>query len=103
LTESGHAARVISKYRPSLPILAFTPNIRVARELNLVWGVRSVHHPKTFTSSSLEQQAIEAIKTALERGFLKKEDVNVLIVAPSAINHKAGVFTGIYNLKELHI
>src|SRR5690606_32423290 len=41
-TESGHTARMISKYRPKAPIVAITHDERVNRQLSLVWGVNAV-------------------------------------------------------------
>lgn len=38
-TESGHTARMVSKYRPKAPIVAVTPHADVLRKLMLVWGV----------------------------------------------------------------
>src|SRR3954471_10372277 len=38
-TESGHTARMISKYRTKAPIVAVTANEHVCRRLALVWGV----------------------------------------------------------------
>ncbi|MGH2508871.1 MAG: pyruvate kinase, partial [Ktedonobacteraceae bacterium] len=39
LTRSGNSARLISKDRPRLPILAYTPSERVYHQLALWWGV----------------------------------------------------------------
>ena len=39
-SESGRSARVLSKTRPIVPILAFTPNPKTYHRLNLYWGVR---------------------------------------------------------------
>jgi pyruvate kinase len=39
-SQSGFTARLVARYRPSCPILAFTPDLRVARQVQLVWGVR---------------------------------------------------------------
>ena len=39
LTKSGSTARNVSKFRPHAPILAVTPHVNVARQLQLVWGV----------------------------------------------------------------
>ncbi|MFO8239332.1 MAG: pyruvate kinase [Prochlorococcaceae cyanobacterium] len=39
LTSSGATARNVSKFRPSTPILAITSEERVARQLQLSWGV----------------------------------------------------------------
>lgn len=41
LTRSGLSARLISKERPSVPILALTPGEEVYRRLSLWWGVES--------------------------------------------------------------
>ncbi|HHT51490.1 MAG TPA: pyruvate kinase [Eubacteriaceae bacterium] len=41
-TSSGHTARMVSKFRPSAQIIAFTPNYKVANSLLLVWGVYPV-------------------------------------------------------------
>ena len=39
-TQSGSTAKRISRYRPSVPILALTPNTDIAGKLLLYWGVR---------------------------------------------------------------
>jgi pyruvate kinase len=38
-TQSGNTARLIAKYRPKAPILAFTPNEVIRRKMALLWGV----------------------------------------------------------------
>jgi pyruvate kinase len=38
-TSSGFTARVVSSFRPSVPILALTDSIRTYHQLALVWGV----------------------------------------------------------------
>src|SRR5437763_10331127 len=39
-TQTGFAARLMSKFRPSQPIIAITPSSRVARRVNILWGVQ---------------------------------------------------------------
>ena len=39
VTQSGHTARMISRFRPACPIIATTTNPKVQRQLNLSWGV----------------------------------------------------------------
>ena len=39
-SQSGFTARLVARYRPDAPVVAFTPDERVARQLQLVWGVR---------------------------------------------------------------
>jgi pyruvate kinase len=39
-SQRGFTARMVARYRPQSPIMAFTPDERVARQIQLVWGVR---------------------------------------------------------------
>ena len=39
-TQTGFAARLMSKFRPRMPIIALTPSSWVARRMNLLWGVQ---------------------------------------------------------------
>ncbi len=40
LTKSGSTARNVSKFRPTTPVIAITPHVDVARQLQMVWGVK---------------------------------------------------------------
>lgn len=52
ITHSGNTARRIAKFRPRVPIVAFTENKKVMRLLNLVWGVQSVRQNELFDTDS---------------------------------------------------
>jgi pyruvate kinase len=39
-TQTGFAARLMSKFRPRPPIIALTPSSWVARRMNILWGVQ---------------------------------------------------------------
>ncbi|HSP15819.1 MAG TPA: pyruvate kinase [Thermoanaerobaculia bacterium] len=39
-TQTGFAARLMSKFRPAVPIIALTPSTWVARRMNILWGVQ---------------------------------------------------------------
>jgi pyruvate kinase len=39
-TQTGFAARLMSKFRPRQPIIALTPSSWVARRMNMLWGVQ---------------------------------------------------------------
>src|SRR5215218_8840581 len=39
-SQSGFTARLVARYRPTAPIMAFTPDAKIARQPQLVWGVR---------------------------------------------------------------
>lgn len=48
ITHSGNTAKRIAKFRPKVPIVAFTESTLVRRQLNLVWGVESVQLDQIF-------------------------------------------------------
>ena len=45
-TLTGRTARLLCAYRPSVPILALSPNPKVVRECQLLWGVRAELNPE---------------------------------------------------------
>jgi len=65
-TTSGSTARVVSSFRPPVPILAITDNLRTYQQLALVWGVIPVvcSEDATFTEM-LACGRDEAIKRGL--------------------------------------
>ncbi len=74
LTKSGGTARNVSKFRPSTPILAITSETRVARQLQLCWGVNPLLvQEQTSTTSTFSL----AMGMAREQGFLKDGDLVV--------------------------
>jgi pyruvate kinase len=75
LTKSGATARNVSKYRPQTPILAVTPHVHVARQLQLVWGVRPL---LVLDLPSTTQTFQAAMGVAQEKGLLRDGDLVVL-------------------------
>jgi pyruvate kinase len=74
LTKGGATARNVSKFRPSTPILAITSEERVARQLQLCWGVNPLLVPEQTSSTSTFSLAMGM---AREQGFLQDGDVVV--------------------------
>lgn len=71
ITHSGNTARRIAKFRPKMPIFAFTESQKVRRQLNLVWGVQSVRLAELFDTD----KSVKMMEHYLEdRGMVKKED-----------------------------
>ncbi len=56
-TETGGTAQLLSKFRPPVPIIAFTPDAGVARRLKLVWGVRPHVVERSATADAMIVQA----------------------------------------------
>ena len=44
-SQGGFTARMIARYRPSVPIVVFTSDRRTARRMQLVWGVLALLVP----------------------------------------------------------
>ncbi|MEX2582795.1 MAG: pyruvate kinase, partial [Gemmatimonadota bacterium] len=65
-TRTGFTARVVSSFRPPVPILAITDEGRTYHQLALVWGVIPVLCPK---GSSYETMLSCARETAIGRGL----------------------------------
>lgn len=99
VTSTGFAARVISKYRPALPILAFSESLRTVRELALCWGVRAQYLPK-LAGTDVETEALCAIEHAVATGYLTSKDKRVCVLIPSS-DPRAGFFSGIYDVPTL--
>ncbi len=75
MTFSGSTARMVSKYRPPVPIFAITPVRHVQRQLNLVWGVSPI---LSRESESTDAMFEEAEKILLARGVVEPGDKIVL-------------------------
>lgn len=74
-TESGHTAKMISKYRPSANIMAVTFSERQQRGLALVWGVQPyVIEKPTSTDEMFELAAAKVV----EQGFAEKGDLLII-------------------------
>ncbi len=75
LTKTGATARNVSKFRPSTPILAVTPHVDVARQLQLVWGARPL---LVLDLPSTGQTFQAAINVAQEKDLLEEGDLVVM-------------------------
>ena len=74
LTKTGSTARNVSKFRPKTPILAITPQVDVARRLQLVWGVKPL---LVLDLPSATQTFQAAINVAQEKEWLSAGDLVV--------------------------
>ena len=92
-TQSGMTAQLISKYRPEVPIFAFSPSDRVQRRLCLHWGVM----PQVIDiirSTDEMPRRIEAV--LLASGVVQAQDALVIVAgAPLLVR-------GATNLVWLH-
>lgn len=62
ITHSGSTARRIAKFRPRVPIVAFTESDEVRRQLGMVWGVRPVKIDEIFDTDKSVKLMEEYLK-----------------------------------------
>ena len=94
VTQSGHTARMISRFRPACPIIATTVNPKVQRQLNLSWGVLPYLVPVANTTDEMFDMGIEK---ALESGLVKNGELAVITAGvPAGIS-------GTTNTLKVHI
>ena len=74
-THSGGTAKKISKYRPVMPIIAFSPFPATIRKLALVWGVYPIQLGQVSSVDELLEGAAEVLKF---KQFVKEGDIIVI-------------------------
>lgn len=75
VTISGNTARMISRYKPSCPIIAFAIDEQVCRQLNLVWGVYPLLIKR---ENNMEELFLDAIREMIKHGYINKGEKLVL-------------------------
>lgn len=91
---SGSTAQDVSKYRPSCPIIACTPDPVVMRQLKLNWGIVPILTCQECDTSVLFNGAIESAKSA---GLLHDGDL-IVITAGVPVGH-----SGTTNMLKVHV
>lgn len=85
LTKTGSTARNVSKFRPKNPILAVTPHVSVSRQLQLVWGVRTL---LVLDLPGVKTVFEAALSVAQEKKLLK--DGNLVVMTAGSVQGVAG-------------
>lgn len=93
-THSGFTARLISRYRPLVPIAAFSPEAETRRRLALVWGVAPLAIPDL---RKVDQLAEISEKRLLEEKLVRQGDV-IAIVAGTPMGVR-----GTTNFMKFHV
>lgn len=81
LTQSGKTAENISKFRPSLPIIACTPCEKVYNKLGMLYGVYPV---LDICYKKIEEAGKNSLQKALETKIVNKNDKVVLVSGQKA-------------------
>jgi pyruvate kinase len=75
-THSGFTARLVSRYRPLVPIVAFSPVAETRRRMALIWGVMPRNIPDVRKIDGLASIAEERL---LEEKLVRKGDVIAIV------------------------
>ena len=97
LTRSGYTARMIARFRIAQPIIAVTPEEKVKKQLELVFGVYPVH-----IDYHGEKDRILAVAEKLHSMKLIEEEDTVVFTAAfrTTLKHASNLIE-IHNIKEL--
>jgi|SRR5579862_5614469 len=93
-THSGFTARLISRYRPLVPIAAFAPEPETRRRMALLWGVAPL---EIANLRKVEQLAEISEKRLLKEKLVRKGDV-IAIVAGTPMGVR-----GTTNFMKFHV
>jgi pyruvate kinase len=93
-TYSGFTARMVSKYRPKIKIIAFTPSEIVRHQLILSWGVTSL---KMDYLDSIDEVFNQTERLLLKNRIVKKGD-KIVVLLGTPIFAK-----GTTNLMKIHV
>ena len=89
-TEAGYTPRLLSKFRPPIPLIAVTSSTFSARQLKLVWGVFPIIAPRTYHADDSLDGAVTA---AARAEIIKEGDIVVGVTSSSDIAHTTNSVT----------
>ena len=87
-TQFGQTARLMSNFRPAMPMIAVTPNSTVQRRMMAYWGITPILGEQQSASQDIIQNAIERAK---EFELIKPGDLCVITAGDPVTNEVGGV------------
>jgi pyruvate kinase len=92
ITEDGQLPRLVSKYRPNVPVLCFCPSQKIGRQLMLHRGLHPIvmSTGSSASDSDVNNKPANAIAQAVAMGFVSANDT-VVVIAKEDEPQYAGV------------
>ena len=87
LTKTGRTARLVSRYRPSVPIICYTGSYKVGRQLQLY---RGCHPVVGLEQLKPYERGKNAVNLSKKLGFLKEGDGFILVTSESFYDEGGG-------------
>jgi len=97
LTRSGYTARMIARFKSAQPIIAVTPEKRVKKQLELVFGVYPVH----IDYRGEKDRILSVAKRLHSMNLIHEEDAVLFTAAFRTIQKHASNLIEIHNISEL--
>jgi pyruvate kinase len=94
-SQGGFTARMISRYRPTVPVLVFTNDPAVARRVQLFWGVRALVMPDRVAH---HDEVVEVVDRLLLENRLAKPNDCILVLMGDPIRDRP-----LTNLLRVHL
>jgi pyruvate kinase len=85
LTETGFTARMVAKYKPTVPVMCFTNNKKIGRQLQVHRGL----YPVVPAEQDRRPTTAEAIKDAKKMGWLVPGD-RVVVLSSDSLSEDLG-------------
>ncbi len=92
-TQSGFTARLLSKFRPAVPVIACTPDEKIRERVCLYWGVT----PKIMKLPATTDEMIAGVEKALLEEHIVKKGDSIVITSSSPLSMQ-----GKTNFMKLH-
>jgi pyruvate kinase len=92
-TQSGFTARLLSKFRPGVPIIACTPDERIRNRVSLYWGVTA----KIMKLPSTTDEMVSEVERLLTEEHVVKAGDSIVITSSSPLSTQ-----GKTNFMKLH-
>ena len=94
-THSGRSARLMSVFRPQLPIFATSPSWDTIRRTNFYWGVWGI---KTTEQGGLVNTCYNALTVARDEGFVNTGDIVIITAGDPQTSPRQGDYTTSTNM-----
>ncbi len=97
---TGFTTQMLSKWRPSAPIVGMSPSMSTVRQMQLQWGVIPVWSRRADSTDELIDNSAEELK---EKGIVKSGDLAVITagVVTYARRHEAATQTNIMRILNI--
>ena len=84
-SRSGFTARLVSRYRPSVPVLVLTLDEQVARQMQLLWGVQPLF---VSTRPDTEEEIMRLVEKLLKSARLVKSGERLVVLMGSTVGDR---------------